>query len=108
WNRKHDGVAGQKSKRDLARRRAMRFRKGLQHLSGLAARRWEIIVAERRIGDHRDAVLPAPWDHRMLDGAFLQMIEHLVAGDLALAGHRQQLTEITAIEIADAPTADFA
>ena len=39
----------------------------------------------------------------MLDGALLQMIEHLVAGDLALAGNRQHLVEIVGIEIADAP-----
>ena len=44
----------------------------------------------------------------MLDRAFLQMIEHLVAGDLALAGDRQHLVEIVGIEIADAPAADFA
>ena len=65
-------------------------------------------MAERRIGDHRDAVLLAPRDHRMLDRALLQMIEHLVAGDLALAGNLQHLVEIIGVEIADAPGADFA
>ena len=52
-------------------------------------RRWrrrKIVVAERRIGDDGDAVPLAPRDHRVLDRALLQMIEHLVAGDLALAG----------------------
>ena len=44
----------------------------------------------------------------MLDGALLQMIEHLIAGDLALAGNIKHFIEIVAIEIADAPGADFA
>ena len=64
-------------------------------------------MAERRIGDDGNAVLLAPRDHRVLDRAFLQMIEHLVAGDLALARDRQQFVEIVGVEIADAPGADF-
>ena len=57
----------------------------LQHRARLALRSRKIIVTERRIGHHRSAVLPAPRNHRVLDRALLQMIEHLVAGDLALA-----------------------
>ena len=51
-------------------------------------------MAERRIGDDGDAVLLAPRDHRVLDRALLQMIEHLVAGDLALARDIEQFVEI--------------
>ena len=102
-----EGIARQEAERDLARRGAMRVGDFLQQLSRLAARRRKIIVAERRIGDHRDAVLLAPRDHRMLDRAFLQMIEHLVAGDPAFAGDRLQFIEIVAVEIADAPASDL-
>ena len=83
--------------------RLVRVGDGLQHLAALAARRREIVVAERRIGNDGDAMLLAPRDHGVLDRAFLQMIEHLVAGDLALARHRVQIIEIVDIEIADAP-----
>ncbi len=47
------------------------------------SRRRKIVVTERRIGHDGDAMLFAPRDHRVLDGALLQMVEHLVAGDLA-------------------------
>ena len=46
----------------------------------------EIAVAERAVGDHGDAVLLAPGEHGVLDGALLQVVEDLVAGDAALAG----------------------
>ena len=39
-------------------------------------------VTERAIGDHRDAVLFAPWDNAMLDRSLPQMVEHLIAGEL--------------------------
>ena len=98
-----DGSRVRKPARPGAAMRRARFGDRLQHLARLAARRRKIIVTERRIGDDRDAVLLAPRDHRVLDGALLQMIEHLVAGDLALAGDRQQFVEIVGVEIADAP-----
>ena len=46
----------------------------------------KIVVAERAVGDDGDAVPLAPRDHGVLDRALLQMVEHLVAGDLAGAG----------------------
>ena len=67
----------------------------------------KIVVAERRVGDHRDAMLLAPRDHRVLDRALLQMIEHLIAGDLALAGDGEHFVEIVGVEIADAPAIGF-
>src|SRR6202035_5173009 len=105
WNREHERIARQKTQGDLPRRGAMRFGDFLQHLTRLAERRWKIIMTERRIGDHGRAVQLAPWDHRMLDRALLQMVEHLVAGDLAPAGNRQHLVEVAGVEIADAPGA---
>ena len=106
-NRKHRWRARQKRQRDLARRSPCASAIVCSTSPRLAARRRKIIVAERRIGDDRDAVLLAPRNHRVLDRAFLQMIEHLVAGDPALARDREQFVEIVGIEIADAPGADF-
>src|SRR5882672_6488637 len=85
WNRKHRRFPGQESESNLAWRRAMRVGNCLQRRARLAARRREIVVAERRIGDHRDAMLLAPWDDSVFDRALLQMIKHLIAGDLAFA-----------------------
>ena len=64
-------------------------------------------MAERRIRDDGDTVLLAPGDDSVLDRALLQMIEHLIAGDLALARDIEQFAEIVAVEIADAPGANF-
>ena len=75
----------------------------LQDFTRLAARRRKIIVAERRIGDHRYAVLLAPRQHRVFDGTLLQMIKHLIAGDAALARDLKHLVEIVDVEIADTP-----
>ena len=81
----------------------MRLGDGLQHLPACSAVR-KIIVPEWAIGDHGDAMLLAPWDHRVLDRALAQMVEHLIAGDLAGSpAIGQHLVEIVDIEIADAP-----
>src|SRR5262249_11688338 len=93
--------------RDLAWRRAMSVGNPLQHLPSLAARRRKFIVTERRIGNNGNAVLPAPWDDRVFDRALFKMIEHLIAGELALTCNVQNFAEIVAIEIADAPGSDF-
>src|SRR5687768_17622918 len=45
---------------------------------------------------------------RMLDGALAQMIEHLVAGDLALARDSEGFGEILLVEIAHPPGEDLA
>ena len=74
--------------------RLVRVGDGLQHLAALAARGRKIIMSERRIGDDGDTVLLAPRDDRVLDRALLQMVEHLVAGDLALARDIEQFVEI--------------
>ena len=49
----------------------------------------------------------APRDHRVLDRAFLQVIEHLIAGDFPLTGDSKKFVEIVGIEIGNAPGADF-
>ena len=54
-------------------------------------------VAERAVGDDGHLVLFAPRNDRIFDGAFLDMIEHLVAGDLALTGDHQRLLKVVCI-----------
>ena len=79
----------------------------LQDFAALAAGIRKIVVAERRIGDHGDAVFGAPRDHRVFDRAPLQVIEHLVAGDPSLACDFENFVEIVGIEIGNAPGTDF-
>jgi hypothetical protein len=107
WYCKDLRLPGQEAQGDLSRRGAAAFGDGLEHFASLAARAWKIVVTERRIRHHRDAMFDAPRDHRVLDRAFLQMIKHLVACDLALARDTQDLVEVVGVEIADAPCADF-
>ena len=64
-------------------------------------------MTERRIGDYRDAVLRAPRNNRVLDRAFLQMIEHLVAGDLPFTRDVEKFVEIVGVEIAKRPRIGF-
>ena len=65
-------------------------------------------VAERAIGDDRDAVLFAPWGHAMLDRALTQVIQHLVASRLGRPRNPADLVEIVHVEIADAPRQNLA
>src|SRR6195256_4885929 len=80
----------QESKGDLARGRAMRIGDFLQH--GAAGRSWagKLAVTERGVADDGDAVALAPGDNGMFDGAFLQIIENLVAGEI-FRGDRPRL-----------------
>ena len=53
-------------------------------------------------------MLFAPWNDAVLDGAFLQVIQYLVAGDRALVGNLRYSGEIVGVEIADTPGSDLA
>ncbi len=65
-------------------------------------------MTERAITDDGDAVRLAPRHDRMLDGAFAEVVEHLVAGDPAWPRGRQGLVEVGHVEVADAPGEDLA
>src|SRR3954454_11474229 len=108
WNHEQFWVSRQKRQRDLARRSAVRLCDPVQYLAALAVWLRKVIMAERRISNHRDGVLLAPGNHGMLDRALLQVIEPLVAGNLAFACHCQHLVEVTGVKIADPPAANFA
>ena len=62
-------------------------------------------MAERATAGNGNAMLLAPRQHCVLDAPLLQVIEHLVAGEPALActADRRSLFEVGDVEIADAP-----
>ena len=77
----------------------------LQHApSGSARAGKSACVTERAIGDHGDAVLFAPREHRLLDRALAQMIEHLVASRMALPGDPSALRRDRARRSCSRPT----
>lgn len=49
----------------------------------------------------------APRQHGVLDGAFAQVVQDLVARDPARAGDRKRFVQILDVEVADAPRADL-
>ena len=99
--------AHQESQRNLARGRVVGGGGLLEDPAPLGVRAGEVAVAERAVGDDRDSVLLAPGEHGVLDGAFLEMVEDLVAGDAACAGDPQGFHQVGIIEIAHAPGQDL-
>src|SRR5258708_2796990 len=95
--------AHEEAERDLARRCAMRGGDLLQQRPAGRARAGKISMTERAVGDHGGAVLLAPRNDAVLDGALAQMVEDLVAGRMLVAGDRAHLVEIGHVEVADAP-----
>ena len=57
--------------------------------------------SQRRVGDDRSAMCLAPRQDGMFDGAFAQVVEHLVAGGRTADGG--DFLEIVDVKIADAP-----
>jgi len=88
----------------------VRFGDFSEHLTALRVRPGKIPMAERAICCDGDPVTFTPWQHRVLNGAFLQVIRHLIAGKstLALPGNGQGFFEVGHVEIADAPGEDLA
>src|SRR4051812_44220200 len=99
--RKDAVLARQESERDLPRRSAVRRGHFVQRLA-----LGKMAAAERAIGDHGHAVLRAPRNQRVLDRAFLEVVEHLVARDALADGG--ELLEVRDVEVADAPREDLA
>src|ERR1700677_3093799 len=55
-------------------------------------------LTERRVGNHRNPALDAPRQDAVLDRAFLQVVEHLVAGRAAGPRNRRDLLQIRSEE----------
>ena len=85
----------------------MRLRDLLEQAPTRGPRPRKIIMAEGTVGNHGYAVLFAPGDHAMLDGALLQMVENLVAREMAITGNSPDGFEFTDVEVADAPGQDL-
>src|SRR4030066_1838424 len=73
-----------------------------------ARRRREATRPEGAVARDGGRVDLAPGDDGVLDGALLQMIEHLIAGEPARPGDAEGLIELPGVEVADAPEADLA
>ena len=65
-------------------------------------------MPEWAVGDNRRAILLAPGDDLVLDRPFLEIVEDLVARDVAWTGDMKRLIEIWNVEVADAPCEDLA
>ena len=107
-DRKQRRSPRQETQGDLARRGIMPVGDLFQHPPSRAVGlRKSASVTKRAIGDHGDAVVLAPRDHRMLDRPLTQMVEHLIAGWMACPRNPLDFVEIVHIEIADAPRQDL-
>src|SRR3954452_23231127 len=99
WNCEKRRVPHKKSQRDLPRACAMRRGDLCESTAAFRCRVRKIVVAERAVADERNIMDGAPGEHRVLHCSLLQMIENLVAGDLAFAGHPHRVFEIGNIEM---------
>jgi len=102
------GFADQEPQRNLVDARAMRIGDVLEDASAAGTlTRQATVAAEGTVGHHRHTVSFAPWQHGMLDGALLQVIEDLVAGGVVLARNGADLLEVGYIEVAHTPGANL-
>ena len=101
-DRKRERRSHQESQRDLPRRRSVLLRDLLEHFALSAPQIRKIAVPEGTVRHHRDAMLLAKREHRVLDCAFTQVIEHLVADRVAILD-RFRFANLLQVEIADAP-----
>src|SRR5690606_2054627 len=66
------------------------------------------ILAERAVAHDGDALVVAERHHRMLDGAFGEVMHYLVAADRGHPSYVHELPELHLIEVADAPVSYLA
>ena len=59
------------------------------------------------ISHYRNPVLFAGWDEGMFNRTLLQVIQHLVAGYLSMAGYGHGLFNLLSVEVADSIGADL-
>jgi hypothetical protein len=105
-DRERAGIAGEKRQDHLMRRRAVLRGNRLDRARTRSIR--PVTAAERRVGDDRDSMLAAERQLVLLDGAFAQIVEHLVARDRLAFEGRLRLLEVGDVEVAHAERADLA
>src|ERR1044072_7581079 len=77
-----------------------------EHAAHAGVGPWEAAGAERAVSNDSDAVLAAVGQDGVLDGAFLKVVEDLVAGAAAFASDSDDLGELVLVELGDAPRGD--
>src|SRR3989442_13365084 len=103
WNRKHAGGADEKPQRHLPGRGPAGAPDLLQH--GVAAK---ATLSKRAVPDDRDLVAFADRKNGVLDGALLQMVEDLVAGDAVRPRDAHGFCGAVLVKIGDTPGLSFA
>ena len=101
--RNHERTVSEEGERDLARSGIVGRRDLGEYPSSRRALVGEVPMPERAVGDDRRAVPFAPWDDLVLDRAFLEIVEDLVACDPARTGDVESIIEIRNVEIAYTP-----
>src|SRR5262245_56526613 len=72
------------------------------------ARPRKAAVTKRTVADHGDTVLLAPGKHGMLDGTLLEMVENLIADQVALTSNLDNLFQVGHVKVAHPPAQDLA
>ena len=90
-DREKRGMAYQKPESDLMGCRMMLVGDFFQHLSRACTWPGKVSAAERAVGDNGDPVARTPGYDRVFDGSFLEMIQHLIASEIAAARERAYL-----------------
>src|ERR1700733_9619685 len=103
-DRKERAAPDQERERDLARGCGVRGCDRAQHAAGgsMQARK-SARVAERAVTDDGDAMPFAPGKDGMLNRAFSQVIQDLVACDAGRANEVPELIEVANVEVAHSP-----
>src|SRR5215813_4850397 len=85
----------------------MRFRNLVQDTAAGGLGSGKSSMTERAVSSHRDIMLFTPGQHVVLDGSLLQVVQHLVTNNAALASNGPSLFKIVHIEVAHAPGEDL-
>src|ERR1044072_2282058 len=78
-----------------------------EHAAPAGVEASEAARGERAVSDDSDAVLAAVGQDGVLDGAFLKVVEDLVAGAAAFASDSDDLGELVLVEVGEAPRGDL-
>src|ERR1700742_4819886 len=93
----------QEPQRYLARRDVVRGGDLFEDAATSCARAGKVSMTKWTVSDDGNIVRFAPGQHGVFNGALLQMVEHLIAGHMALACNLQSFFKVGHIKIAHAP-----
>ena len=98
---------GEERERDGSRRDVVRGRDPGEDVTTPAAAARELPRAERAVADERHAVPLADRQDHVLGVALGQVVEHLIAGDDALAGDLDGVLDVGDVEVRETPREDL-